>query len=153
MGTRIFSRGKRGDQNFSLRQRGDQNFFLVPPPWHAQKNLASPWPTQKNSGPPWSTQKKILVPPRERTPPYINNENLRSPFWEKKLVPPLCDPLKKKTGPPLTIPKNSGPHVLGSYQFLPGGGVRLSVMTGHHFSSAPLPFQEKKSSPPLCINS
>ncbi len=73
-----------------------RQFFLVPP-WHAQKNSGPPWPTQK-----------ILVPPRERTTPYINNNS----------SPPLCDPQKilvppfdllKKNGPPFDYPKQFCP--------------------------------------------
>ncbi len=61
----------------SVCDRGSP-IFSGPPPWHAQKKFWSP-PSActKNSGPPLGLCKTILVPPRERTPPYINNETIQ----------------------------------------------------------------------------
>ena len=44
-----------------------------------KKILVPPLLVQKNAGRPLGLCQKILVSPRDRTPPYINNENLRSP--------------------------------------------------------------------------
>ena len=82
-----------------------RQFFLVPP-FECAKRFWSPSCHEQKASAPFAYA-KIFWSPYERTPPYINNETLRPPSWEKILVSPSV--AYKKFWPPLDPLKKTGP--------------------------------------------